>query len=543
MRLSDLSGFDNIVIQGHDNPDADAVASCYGLYLYFSSLGKKVRMIYGGRRAICKSNLVLMLEKLNIPFEHVTGLTDIPELLITADCRYGEKNVQRFEGKNIAVIDHHISKKTAPIEKDNNENIGNDAEREAVTKAFCEIRDSYGACATIVWDMLKAEGFEPKKNETLATALYYGLFMDTGKLQEIRHPKDKDMRDEMEFVLNKSILTLLENSNLSQEELTIAGNAMSKVDYDTGNGFAIAEAEKCDPNILGIISDALIEVDSIGSCIALCALDDGVKLSVRSCEKETRADEVAKFVTEGIGSGGGHMRKSGGFIVNDLLTEEYNRLTGENTSDMGIAAHTVIKHRMEEYFKTQDYIYAGTDSVPDISGERLYRKKRLPIGYVKATDMYPEGTLVTVRMLEGDIPFMVKKDTYFIIGVEGDVYKNDESYFLSHNTPSDEPYVYNGEYAPTVHTAVKAESFGEGENIQKSLMDYAKTCIPKDGSYVYAKQVSKRTKVFVSWSDSYLSGKVGDYLVARRENPKDVYIIDKDIMAKSYEPVSETEQM
>jgi sulfur transfer complex TusBCD TusB component (DsrH family) len=32
-------------------------------------------------------------------------------------------------------------------------------------------------------------------------------------------------------------------------------------------------------------------------------------------------------------------------------------------------------------------------------------------------------------------------------------------------------------------------------------------------------------------------GVPGDYLAARKENPKDVYIINKDIMAKSYELV------
>ncbi|MBR3484569.1 MAG: hypothetical protein IKH42_07940, partial [Lachnospiraceae bacterium] len=61
---------------------------------------------------------------------------------------------------------------------------------------------------------------------------------------------------------------------------------------------------------------------------------------------------------------------------------------------------------------------------------------------------------------------------------------------------------------------------------------------PKEGSCVYAKKLTRRTKVFVSWSDSYLLGKVGDFLVARKENPKDVYIIDKDIMRESYEIIS-----
>ena len=33
----------------------------------------------------------------------------------------------------------------------------------------------------------------------------------------------------------------------------------------------------------------------------------------------------------------------------------------------------------------------------------MYEKRRLPLGYVKGTELYPEGTKVMVRMLEGDM--------------------------------------------------------------------------------------------------------------------------------------------
>ena len=66
MKLSDLLTYREVVIQGHDNPDADAIASGYGLWLYFRLRGKKVRLIYGGSRPIQKSNLVLMVEKVDI---------------------------------------------------------------------------------------------------------------------------------------------------------------------------------------------------------------------------------------------------------------------------------------------------------------------------------------------------------------------------------------------------------------------------------------------------------------------------------------------
>lgn len=517
MRLGELLQFDDIVIQAHDNPDADAIASGLGLYRYFERQGKKPRLIYGGGRKIQKSNLVLMLEKLQIPIEYVEKLNRTAELLITVDCQYGERNVQMFPARNIAVIDHHMARIDELPE-------------------LCEVRDNYGACATIVWDMMRAEGVEVQADPLLATAFYYGLFMDTGKLQEVRHPKDRDLRDFMEPVLDHGILMLLQNCNLSQEEIKIAGKAMSGIDYEDRGHFALAQAQRCDPNILGIISDALIEVDGVGTCIAYCVMDDGVKLSVRSCERETRADELSHFVTEGIGSGGGHQNKAGGFLVKERLVQEYERQYGPLIpEDVSVATHRILKDRMTIYYRDQDYFFSGEENVPDLSGEPLYQKRRLPIGYVRATDMYPAGTRVSVRMLEGDIPFMIKDDTYFMIGIEGEVYKNDEAYFLSHNDVTDEPYDIQGEYSPTVHLAINAVEL-EGEfDKPKSLRDYAKTCIPKGSSCVHAKELTRRTKVFVPWSESYMYGKPGDFLAARQENPKDIYIIAKDILAKSYE--------
>ena len=64
MKLANLDCFNEIVIQMHDNPDADAVGSGYALYRYFESKGKSVRLIYGGRERIKKSNMLLLLKEL-----------------------------------------------------------------------------------------------------------------------------------------------------------------------------------------------------------------------------------------------------------------------------------------------------------------------------------------------------------------------------------------------------------------------------------------------------------------------------------------------
>ena len=44
MRLKEFLKYDDIVIQCHDNPDADALASGFGVYVYLKAHGKNVNI-------------------------------------------------------------------------------------------------------------------------------------------------------------------------------------------------------------------------------------------------------------------------------------------------------------------------------------------------------------------------------------------------------------------------------------------------------------------------------------------------------------------
>lgn len=137
MKLSHLKKFNQIVIQIHDNPDADAIGSGYAIYKYFLQKGKDVRLVYGGENELNKSNVKLLVFELNIPVEHVREL-EPPELLITVDCCYGEGNVQRFEARNVAVIDHH--------------NTGRFSDE------MTEIRSNLVSCATVCMPCFRRRG-------------------------------------------------------------------------------------------------------------------------------------------------------------------------------------------------------------------------------------------------------------------------------------------------------------------------------------------------------------------------------------------------
>ena len=108
MELKELLKYKKITIQCHDNPDADAIASGSGLYLYLKEQGKDVELIYTGNLKIKKDNLRLMVEELEIPIVFVEEKTrKISGLLITVDCQYGAKNVTRLEADDVMIIDHH----------------------------------------------------------------------------------------------------------------------------------------------------------------------------------------------------------------------------------------------------------------------------------------------------------------------------------------------------------------------------------------------------------------------------------------------------
>lgn len=490
MELKELLKYDTIVIQCHDNPDADAIASGFALYRYFKKNNKDVKLVYSGKNRIHKSNLVLMVDKLDIPIEFVRESGD-PQLLITVDCQYGQSNVTKLSGEHIAVIDHHqVSGELPP---------------------FHIVRSNLGSCSTLVRELLEKEGCDVNDDTDVATALYYGLMTDTGNFAEISHPMDKDLRDDIRY--NKSLITLFRNSNLSLEELGIAGEALMSYKYIDRYRYAVVEAKPCDPNILGMISDLTLEVDKVDCCVVYSILPYGIKFSVRSCVIEVNAGELAEYIADGVGGGGGHINKAGGFIGKDNL--------GEDES-----AEHFVHRRIQSYFEDVEIIYADKYEA-DISKFDRYTKKEVHLGYVRGTDIVADRTQVFIRTLEGDMDVLIDDDIYIMIGIKGEIYPcSREKFEKSYRTIPDE-YVFDGEYEPTIKDSVSGKTI--------SLIPYAKSCLSTGKSEILAKQLDKRVKVFTAWDkEKYMKGKKGDFLACRADDLHDVYVIEKDIFYKTY---------
>ncbi|MDR1511114.1 MAG: DHH family phosphoesterase, partial [Synergistaceae bacterium] len=437
MRLGDLTD-ERIAIQCHDNPDADALASGFGLWRFFTAAGRDVKFFYRGP-AVRKPNLLGMIEELSIPVERAPDIKKWDGLLITADCQHGAGNVSRVEAPRVAVIDHHIQEGELP--------------------ELRELCPWLGSCSTLVWKLLSDESFPI--DIKLGTALYYGLFTDTGGFSDVRHPLDRDMWDAVPA--DHAILRKLRKSNLSMSDLSVASAALSDLRFDEARRFVVISAPPCDPNLLGFMSDLAMEVDKVDIAVACSEGADAIKFSVRSAAREAKASDLAAWIAKGIGSGGGHKDKAGGGIARSKYADRFG--------DTPIA----------EWFggTIRDYLDGSAIidcSEPDSAADRLRRVgamkswRKLParLGFVPCHRLFGDGAPLQVRMLEGDIDIDADEDTILMIGLGGEVYPTTLEKFIGSYTLIGERFDSEFPYPP----AVLNKNTGE----RLSLTEHAETC-------------------------------------------------------------------
>jgi len=508
--LTKLLIYDHVVIQCHDDPDPDAIATAFALYKFLTIHKKNVQIVYSGISEIRKTNLLLMIVELNIPLKFIKRDEDPAifegrgkNILVTVDCQYGAGNVKKLVTNEFATIDHHVKERPEP--------------------PLSDIRPFLGSCSTLVWHLLCHAGFDFKNHLDVGTALYYGLYTDTSSLSEIMHPLDMDLRDSIKY--DPGLIRKLKNSNLSIRDLTVAANTLNNRIVCEKISCAVFEAEACDPNILGFTSDLALQVDNIDVCVLFCRVNGGLKLSVRSCVREVMANELVKKICEEIGSGGGRNDKAGGFISID-------RLGGYNiTNPSGF-----LLERLTQYFGEYDHVYCGRLDL-HINKLDMYRKKAIPIGFVRSVDVFPEGREFVVRTLEGDTHVTADKDTYIMVGIDQGVWPIKRAKFEASYHEMDSLYIaeenptYKNQYNPTIKARIHGETV--------SILPYVHSCITTGESTIYAKKLERRTKVFTAWNlEGYMFGDIGDYLAIRVDDVNDAYVIKDWVFKKTYAKVT-----
>jgi nanoRNase/pAp phosphatase (c-di-AMP/oligoRNAs hydrolase) len=312
--LKDAPG--EVFIQPHNVPDPDAIAASMGLYYLLSLRGiQKLAIVY--EQEIEKANSLKMLELFKVPLLQASKIATLgtEDWTVLIDTQKGNANTTNLPTYEVAVIDHH-------------EYSGDMGYR------FTDVRPEVGSCSAIIADWFFTNDIVPPK--IVATALLYGIFMDTDNLTRGASDLDISTFYRLYSLADIDLIVELKGNEISVHDLELYADAFKTVEiYDE---LAFLRLKHVNDSLLGAAGDIVVSVAGVNIVIAYSVRANGIKLSVRSICAEIKANNLVRHLVEGCGMGGGHDNMAGGFIPNENLSPSR-------------ALDTFIKHRAIAYYE------------------------------------------------------------------------------------------------------------------------------------------------------------------------------------------------
>jgi nanoRNase/pAp phosphatase (c-di-AMP/oligoRNAs hydrolase) len=300
---------DEVFLQPHNVPDPDAIASCLGLHYLLEQKGVQSVIVYD--RDIEKANSLKMLEVFDVPMVHAADAHTLGEedWAVLVDGQKGNANLTDLATDEVAVIDHH-------------EYMGSNGYR------FEDIRPEVGSCSAIIAEYFFDNTIVPPPR--IATALIYGIFMDTDNLTRGARTLDIDMFYRLYGLADIALINELKGNEISIGDLALYSEAFKTVEIYDEIGFV--RLASVNDSLLGAASDIVLSVAGVSVVVAFSVRSGGIKLSTRSEDPGIAASDLVRTVVEGIGFGGGHRHMAGGFIPSENLSSTRS-------------IDTLIKHR------------------------------------------------------------------------------------------------------------------------------------------------------------------------------------------------------
>lgn len=309
----------HVYIQTHNFPDPDAISSAFGLQVLLEKKGIGSTICYQGR--IDKYSTKNMMDKLGIEIKPIGTLGEMTaeDEIILVDSQIGNANLQNMCGNTIICIDHHPSFGT-------------------VDYKFCDIRPRIGACASIIAGYYFANDIEMSEN--VATALMYGIKVDTANLSRGVSSLDLKMFYLLYELCDMNLINSLETSTLQFEDLNAYANAIKSIKVYDNISFANT-GNHCPEPLIASISDFMMLIAGVNLCVVYSIKVDGIKISVRSDKGSFDAGQLTSEALSGIGSGGGHPSMAGGFVPFTASHEKVDELIEQIENNF---INTVIRY-------------------------------------------------------------------------------------------------------------------------------------------------------------------------------------------------------
>lgn len=304
------------VVLTHDNPDPDAIASAAGLgYLIEQAAGVPAVVTFGG--IVGRAENRVLMDIVGVPFERIEGFEFRPgDRFALVDAQPGAGNNAVPEDAKLAVVvDHH------PL-------------REVPAKAiYHDVREDYGACSTILVELLRAGGIEP--NRALATALFYGIQSETLDLGRETAGADVEASIYLYPRTDPEALSRIRHARAPRALFRSLHEALERAWHRDSVVFVPA-GRLAYPDLVAQLADFFLRVQGVEWVVAVGRYGDDLLVSLRADRPRAHAGEWVREIVAGRGPAGGHGQMAGARIpvpakseadVEELVEDLFDRFS------------------------------------------------------------------------------------------------------------------------------------------------------------------------------------------------------------------------
>ena len=264
------------------NADPDSMASALALKRFFWRRVKKASIFH--INTIKRADNLALKRLLKIDQRHIRYLDEaaitkwaIVDSQPHHDALYGKHQYD-------IIIDHH------PLGPQS-------------VATFVDIREDYGANATIMTEYLRAVRIKPSPR--LATALFYGIKTDTDNFVRHSLPHDINAFRYLYQYTNINIIKKIESSEITKKTLNSLRFAMEHLTFIKDRAF-IFMGKVNDPDIFVIMADFFLKMAEASWCIVSGIYGQKLVVVLRNAGFRLDAGRVAEKLFGRWGSAGGH---------------------------------------------------------------------------------------------------------------------------------------------------------------------------------------------------------------------------------------------
>lgn len=282
---------DRAVVLTHDNPDPDAIASAAGLgFLIEEACGIPAVVTFGG--IIGRAENRVLMDIVGAPFERIEGFEFRPgDAFALVDAQPGAgNNAVPEDARLAAVIDHHPEREVP---------------RQAV---YHDVRPSYGACATMIVELLRAGGLEPGR--PLATALFYGIQSETLDLGRETSEPDVEASVHLYPRIDSDALSRIRHARAPRALFKSLHDGLENAWYRGGVVF-VPGGRLAYPDLVAQLADFVLRVQGVEWVVAVGRYGDDLLVSLRADEPRAHAGVWVREIVDGRGPAGGHGQMAG----------------------------------------------------------------------------------------------------------------------------------------------------------------------------------------------------------------------------------------